>query len=89
MGAGAGAIRLVKLDTLPRKPLTEAEGARLMLPERSEAGEALGRDGELAAEDGAEERYPSWGLVILDGTELPISCALPRLCMEACAESIL
>lgn len=52
--AGAGAMRLVKLETRPRKPFTEAEGALSMLAVRSDAGETLALEGELVAEEGAD-----------------------------------
>lgn len=62
VAGGAGAMRLVRLDTLPRKPLTPTEGALSTLLERSEAGEARGREGELAAEEGFDEglTFRSW-----------------------------
>ena len=83
LGTGAGAMRLVKLETLPRKPFTEAEGALSMLAVCSDAGDARSLEGELVAEEGAEGR--SGGTCSLVCPELLMSCALLFLrCIAAC-----
>ncbi len=76
-------MRLVRLETLPRNPLTEAEGALSMLAVCSEAGEALAREGELVADEGADGR--SGGICNLGFPEEVMSWELLFLCcMAAC-----
>ena len=78
-------MRLVRLETRPKKPRTEAAGALSELAGPSEAGEAFNRDGELAADDVADGTLPSTGVCGLEGPALPMSRALlTLLCRAAC-----
>lgn len=83
--AGGGAMRLVRLETLPKKPRTEAAGALSVLAAPSEAGAARGREGELAADEVADGTLPSTALCGLGSPAWPISSALlTLLCRAAC-----